>query len=170
MTDFFCIPNFVILWNKNSKVGREMSGSFYGRYENSVSNRRISIPVQFREKFSLDAEMTVVATHWRLPNIIIYPLDTWNKKRDNLSKLDVSEEEKLEMALLSECAAEITLEGPGRILVPQYLLDYAEIKDKVIILGSGDKMIFWNPERFEQHILRIYQLYKTYPDNRDFLL
>ena len=45
-----------------------------------------------------------------------------------------------------------------------------EIKDKVVILGSGDKMILWNPEYFEKHIAQIQQLYKTYPDNADFLL
>lgn len=147
-----------------------MSKSFYGRYENSVSNRRISIPAQFRDKFSLDSEMTVIATHWRLPNIIVYPLDTWNKKREKMLSPDVSEKEKLSIAILSECASEIAIEGPGRILVPQFLLDYAEIKDKVIILGSGDKMILWNPEYFEKHIARIQQLYKTYPDNTDLLL
>jgi len=38
----------------------------------------------------------------------------------------------------------------GRITVPQAFLDYAKIKDKVLIIGAFDKLVFWNPELFEE--------------------
>jgi len=43
-------------------------------------------------------------------------------------------------------APPVLCDGQGRITIPQDFLDYAKIKDKVLIAGGFDKLIFWNPD------------------------
>ncbi len=43
-------------------------------------------------------------------------------------------------------APPVQCDGQGRISIPQEFLNYAKIKDKILITGGFDKLIFWNPD------------------------
>ena len=49
-------------------------------------------------------------------------------------------------------AEEVSLDGQGRISLPKSLSDYAEIGDKVLIIGAMDRIELWNPEQFAHYL------------------
>jgi DNA-binding transcriptional regulator/RsmH inhibitor MraZ len=49
-------------------------------------------------------------------------------------------------------AAILTIEGPGRILLPKNLVEIAGITDKVIFLGEGKYFSLWSSENFEKYL------------------
>ena len=40
----------------------------------------------------------------------------------------------------------------GRIIIPKEHLDYAQIKEEVLIVGLGSRIELWNPELFDKSI------------------
>lgn len=128
-----------------------MSGQFIGYFENAVHKQRVIIPAAFKKKFSEEARRTVVITLGPLNTIAIFPLDCWNSFLD---KLAAGSEDDLELRtqLIDFAVTEQELEGPGRVRIPDQLLEEANISESVIIKGELHYISLWNPEEF--HALR----------------
>ncbi|MFP4368882.1 MAG: division/cell wall cluster transcriptional repressor MraZ, partial [Candidatus Kapaibacterium sp.] len=47
---------------------------------------------------------------------------------------------------------EATLDGQQRISVPKKLLEFAGIKNKVMIVGMVDRIELWDPEEFDKYL------------------
>jgi MraZ protein len=43
------------------------------------------------------------------------------------------------------------MDGQSRVIIPPHLLEYAKIEKDVLILGSLNKIEFWNPVIYEQY-------------------
>lgn len=124
-----------------------MSGQFIGYFENAVHKQRVIIPAAFKKKFSEEARRTVVVTLGPLNTIAIFPLDCWNSFLDKLAAGD-DEDLELRTQLIDFAVTEQELEGPGRIRIPEQLLEEANISDSVIIKGELHYISLWNPEEF----------------------
>ncbi len=120
-----------------------------GRYENSITNRRVSIPLTFRKLLSPSARMQLVAVRGRLKTIYIFPLDNWKTLETKLENGEDNEKELLRKFRIY--ATSLSIEGPGRILLPKTLLDIADINSKVIFLGEGNFFSIWNIENFQRY-------------------
>jgi division/cell wall cluster transcriptional repressor MraZ len=127
-----------------------MSGSFLGQFKNSITNRRVSIPQALRDQFSPASKNRVVAVRGRHNTIYIFPLDNWKELEAKLEQGDGNEKELLKAFRLY--AAILTIEGPGRILLPKNLVEIAGITDKVIFLGEGKYFSLWSSENFEKYL------------------
>lgn len=130
-----------------------MSGTFLGQFENSVTNRRVSIPLSFRKQFSPASKMRVIAGRGMRNTISIFPWDNWKEMEARLEKGTDAEKNFLKKFRLY--AALLTIEGPGRILLPKNLLDIANITTKIIILGEGKHFSLWNPDNFKKYLAEI---------------
>jgi len=49
----------------------------------------------------------------------------------------------------------------GRIYLPSHLVKYAKIEKEVLILGTIDKLEFWNPQRFAAELEKYLQKKQT---------
>lgn len=47
-------------------------------------------------------------------------------------------------------AAEVTFDAQGRILLPQYLKDFAEIKKDVVIVGVSNRIEIWAKDKWQE--------------------
>ena len=127
-----------------------MSGEFLGTFKNSVNKLKwITIPAAFKKKFSTQAKQTVVITLGPNTDIAIYPLDNWKDKIEIL-KNGTERDKQLLSNLRTFASSEQKMEQNGRIKIGSELLEIANIKDKVIIKGSGNYISVWSPQNFEQ--------------------
>lgn len=128
-----------------------MSGEFLGTYENSVNKQKwITIPANFKKKFSPMAKLTVIVTIGPEENIAIYPLDNWDEKVSALKKGELREKTLLD-TLRSFATSEQKMETNGRIKIGDELLEIGGIEDKVIIKGEGNYISVWNPDRYLEY-------------------
>ncbi|MFC1887234.1 division/cell wall cluster transcriptional repressor MraZ [Candidatus Cloacimonadota bacterium] len=128
-----------------------MSGEFLGTYENSVNKQKwITIPANFKKKFSPMAKLTVIVTIGPEENIAVYPLDNWDDKIDQLKKGETRERSLLD-TLRSFAGSEQRMEANGRIRISNELLEIAGIEDKVIIKGEGNYISVWNPTSYLEY-------------------
>ena len=47
-------------------------------------------------------------------------------------------------------ACDVVCDKQGRILIPDYLKSYAEIKEQVMIIGVSDRIEIWSKEKWQE--------------------
>jgi MraZ protein len=52
--------------------------------------------------------------------------------------------------LMFSSAERVDVDKVGRILLPQYLRDLAQLKNEVMLVGVGDYFEIWSPENWEK--------------------
>lgn len=122
---------------------------FFGRFDHSLDSKgRVILPARFRSAFDATAYLTA---HDR------YCLGLWTpeafeeefalvRSRENHSDAD-----RARSRLWMSSASEEKLDAQGRIMIPARLREYAavDIDSPVVVVGSGDRIELWNPDRWE---------------------
>ncbi|WP_456324970.1 division/cell wall cluster transcriptional repressor MraZ [Desulfonauticus submarinus] len=82
--------------------------------------------------------------------VVGYPLPEWEEIEKSFSSLNMANKlfRDFHRFFLSG-AMEVCLDKQGRILVPPYLREYAQLRKDVILAGVGRKFEIWDMERFE---------------------
>lgn len=117
---------------------------FLGEYEYKVDNKgRLPLPPKFRQE--LGGELMVTRGVERC--IVLYTAAEWRKLADQLASQTVSPSKlrKLNRVLFG-AAFSLTLDGQGRIALPQPLRQYAQIEDTAVIVGANNCVEIWNSE------------------------
>lgn len=115
-----------------------------------------------RRNISPEANSTFVVTRGLEKCLYGYPLDEWRKLEDSIKALNqTSEEDRFSMRMLLQYSEELTLDGQFRILIPRTLLEYADIKKEVYIIGVLDHIELWDPQNFKRYIDSMKKSYET---------
>lgn len=135
---------------------------FRGQFTYSIDSKgRISIPAKLRKHISPDANDTFVMTRGISNCIDIYPLDQWQYIEDKLLQLNSFQPDEARfLRMFVQFAAEDKMDSQSRILVPQTLIDYAQIKNEVLILGALKKIEVWNPKVYDDYLKQSPQTYE----------
>ena len=128
---------------------------FMGEYHPSFDEKgRIAIPARLRKAFGEDSAISklVIAPSFD-KCIMAFRESEWKDFVQNkLMALSQGEQKnRMKMRFLMGGAAECELDKQGRILIPANLIEYAEIKDEVTILGVFDKIEIWGTQVYNQH-------------------
>ncbi len=122
--------------------------NFFGFSTNSVDSKgRVFVPTKWRGKISESVMLHIglgregEGRYLELTNIEIF-----QKLIDRVTKLSATNRryEALKRNLFGK-TEEITLDKQYRILLPKHLIEYAELDDEIIMIGSGDHIQLWNP-------------------------
>lgn len=130
---------------------------FKGKYEHSIDDKgRVSLPSRMRKSLSSEAQDAFVITRGHETCLYLYPMDTWNTVEEDIRKrLNVhKEQDRLFMRTLLMWAHEVGLDKQARFPIPQELLDFAQIKGSVLLIGALDKIEVWSPDVFTQYLER----------------
>lgn len=121
---------------------------FLGSYEHTLDDKgRVSLPASFRRE-AADQRFVLVQPY--APALALYPESEWMEVERRLTEL-VGKNPKARMYVLSVVsnAVEVTLDGQGRILIPQRFQEAAELSGSVLVVGAIDKVELWNPDLFQ---------------------
>ena len=117
-----------------------------GRYEYSLDAKsRVTFPPKMR------AEMgeTFYITKWLDGCIICYAEAEWNRIAEILKAKSVVKTRDIQRMLYAN-AMDVTPDKQGRILLPQYLKNHANITKDVIIIGAGNHVEIWDKAAYEK--------------------
>ena len=137
--------------------------SFKGSDTYSVDAKgRVSIPSKMRRNISADARSTFVVTRGLEKCLYAYPLDEWKKLEDSIQNLQqASDQDRFYMRMLMQWSEELVADSQYRLLIPQSLLEFAEIKNEVYFIGVLDHIELWNPANFKRYIESMKQSYEN---------
>ncbi len=117
---------------------------FLGEYAHTIDEKgRITLPAKYRA----DLASGVVVTRGLDKCLFVFPLEEWKKLSDKISALPLTDGQAREFRrLLFSGATDAELDKQGRVLLPQYLRDYAALDGNVIVAGLNTHMEIWAPD------------------------
>ncbi|MDD5606421.1 MAG: division/cell wall cluster transcriptional repressor MraZ [Candidatus Pacebacteria bacterium] len=122
---------------------------FIGEYSYNIDQKkRLSVPAKFRKDLGKEAVITKGIDNC----LILYPLKVWEQKTKQLESMPTAKKEAREFArIMLSGASEVELDKLGRILIPDFLKDYALLEKNVCILGLSNKIEIWDEKRWQDH-------------------
>jgi len=131
---------------------------FRGFYQHVLDDRkRLAIPSQFRTTVVHESDSKVVLTPGYDQEIAIFALTTWEQREESeLLSLSMDRvQARRYRRHFTFGIKEDHLDGQGRILIPQFLLEHSGITKDVIIVGEIDYFTLWSPEHYNTFIQEI---------------
>ena len=131
-------------WEKFFLLG--ITEMFIGEYTYTIdSKRRIAIPSKFRPGLGKKAVITRGIDNC----LVIYPLEEWKKLSQKLESLPASRSDARRFVrIMLSGAVDVLLDKLGRILVPDYLKEYAGLKKSVCLIGISNRIEIWDEQRW----------------------
>ncbi|MGD0229425.1 MAG: division/cell wall cluster transcriptional repressor MraZ [Syntrophorhabdales bacterium] len=153
-----------------------------GRYEYAIDDKgRLSIPAKFRDILAsrCEPQKRRIEDHYIterasakktagppvelkliLTNldgcIVAYPESEWEELQGRIARSAIARKEaKNFLRFFYSGASDCPIDRLGRILIPQYLRNYAAIKKNVVIVGMTTKIEIWAEEAWSEVMNRV---------------
>ena len=84
--------------------------------------------------------------------LVLYPLPVWERESQKLQTAlnPYNREHNRFLRKFFSDTAQISLDANNRLLLPRRLLDIVSIDRDIVLLGAGNKIELWNPEKLQQ--------------------
>ena len=122
---------------------------FIGEYRHNLdSKNRIIIPVKFRDGLG----ETFIVNKGLDGCLAVYTEDKWMSMLNSLEKIPSTKREaRLYMRALTSKAQECSLDNQGRIQLPPFLVQTAELNKNCVVIGAGDHVEIWPQETWDAY-------------------
>jgi len=120
-----------------------------GEYKHTIdAKKRLAIPAKFRKELGKGAVLTR-----GLDNCLaLYPQKEWKTMADKLSKLPQGQTDARGFnRIILAGAADVEFDSLGRILVPDYLKEYAGLGKNIVIAGVYNRLEIWDELRWQEY-------------------
>lgn len=120
-----------------------------GEYTHNIdAKKRLAVPAKLRKELG---EKTILTRG--LDNcLFLYPMQEWQKLTEKLAQLPVGQgDTRSFLRLMLAGAVEVELDQLGRILIPDYLKNYAGLRQKVVLTGVYNRLEIWDEERWTNY-------------------
>ena len=122
---------------------------FIGEYKHSVDvKKRLALPSKFRKELG----KSVVVTRGLDSCLFVYSMHEWEKLAQKLGTMPIGESNTRSFVrLMLAGAVDVTSDSQGRILIPDYLKEYAEIRKDVIVAGLFNRLEVWDEKKWSTY-------------------
>lgn len=122
---------------------------FIGEYSYTIDQKkRIAIPSKFRK----DLGKKAIVTRGLDNCLTVYSAEEWKKISKKLESLPNSQIDARSFArIMLSGAVDVALDKLGRILIPDFLKNYASLKKNVAILGLSNRIEIWNETMWKEY-------------------
>ncbi len=117
-----------------------------GEFECKLDTKgRMMIPAGLKKQLPEAESEGLVINRGFKKYLVIYTKQEWNNKLDELNKLNQYETKSIEfIRYFTRGATELIPDSTGRVNLPQLLLDYAGIKNDVVLTCQLNKIEVWD--------------------------
>lgn len=117
-----------------------------GTYTHSVDDKgRVIIPVKFKKELGLEFVITAGFDD----TLMIMSMQEWEKFLEKVfSNAPISQTRRLRRFFHGNMH-EVSTDKQGRMQIPQQLRERIGIEDEVVLVGGGEMIEIWTPERWE---------------------
>lgn len=122
---------------------------FIGEYSHNIDpKKRLAVPSKFR----VELGTTAVVTRGLDKCLFVYPMRIWETLAEKLGTMPVGESgTRSFIRLMLAGASDVEIDKQGRILIPDYLKEYANLDKDVIIVGLFNRLEIWNAEDWREY-------------------
>ncbi len=120
---------------------------FLGQFQHTIDEKgRMTIPVRFRELL----EDGAFITEGFESNLMVLRKENFDAMSNNVEKESLTNPRAREFKrIIYGGAREIEFDRAGRILIPAFLRETAQLTNDAIVVGMGDSFEIWSPENWK---------------------
>lgn len=124
-----------------------------GEYVHTLDpKKRLSLPAKFRKEMG----KSVVVTRGLDKCLFVYPIKQWEHISKKIAELSIGQADSrgFNRFLLSG-AVETEVDSAGRVLIPDFLKDFAGLTEKVVVTGVHSRVEVWDEKAWNEYKGRI---------------
>jgi MraZ protein len=132
------------LWAAPKKIAM-----LIGEHTHTIDpKKRIAIPAKFRKEIG----EKVVVTHGLDNCLFIYPIVQWNAIAEKLANLPIGQADTRGFnRFMLAGAVETDVDSLGRILIPDFLKQFAGLKERVVMAGVHTRIEVWDEDTWKTY-------------------
>ena len=125
---------------------------FYGEYLHSIDRKgRLILPSKFREVAKGNFIEKFFVTRGLDKCLFMFAEEEWRAQEQKFKAVSFTKQEsRIFNRLYFSGAVDLSPDRQGRILLPQYLKDFAEIKKEVMIVGISNRIEIWGKDKWQE--------------------
>ena len=122
---------------------------FIGEYQHNIDpKKRLALPSKFRKELGTK----VVVTRGLDKCLFVYPIKTWKELAEKLGTLPMGESSTRSFVrLMLAGAVDSDVDSQGRILLPEYLKEYAGLDRAVTVAGLFNRLEIWDDAKWKEY-------------------
>lgn len=112
------------------------------------TKKRLSLPAKFRKELG----KTVVVTRGLDTSLFVYSVKEWKKFTEKLSELSMGQSDTRSFnRFILGGAVEVDIDSAGRILIPDFLKEFAGLEQKVVVVGLSHRVELWDEIKWNNY-------------------
>jgi MraZ protein len=117
-----------------------------GEHNHTLDDKkRLSLPSKFRKELGTE----VIITHGLDHCLFVYSKQEWKKFSEKISELSMGQKDSRSFTrFILGSAVESTIDKAGRVLIPDFLKDFARLSEKVVVVGLGARAEIWSDKEW----------------------
>ena len=125
---------------------------FYGEYFHSIDRKgRLILPAKFRETAKAHFIERFFVTRGLDKCLFMFSEEEWRSQENKLKAMPFTKQQSRTFnRLYFSGAVEVVFDSQGRILLPQNLKEYAEIKKDAVIVGVSSRIEIWAKDKWHE--------------------
>ena len=122
---------------------------FIGEYSHNLDEKgRIAVP----KKFRLDLKQGAVVTKGLDNCLFLYTKKEWQKLAEKLANLPFAQANNRAFSrLMLAGAMDVNIDKQGRIILPDYLRQYASLKKEITVAGLYSRLELWDVTKWNEY-------------------
>ena len=119
---------------------------FYGEYQHTIDRKgRLILPSKFREAAKGSFIDKFFVTRGLDKCLFMFSEEEWKSQENKLKGLSFTNQQARSFnRLYFSGACDVVPDRQGRIIIPPYLKDFAQIKKEVVVLGVSNRIEIWS--------------------------
>ncbi|MFC1549146.1 division/cell wall cluster transcriptional repressor MraZ [Candidatus Omnitrophota bacterium] len=125
---------------------------FYGEYSHSLDRKsRLIIPARFREIIAEKGIERFYINRGLDECLFMFPESEWKAQEAKFKEMSFTKREVRKFSrLFFAGAVEVVPDKQWRILIPDYLKEYAQLARNVMILGVSNRIEIWDKKKWQE--------------------
>jgi MraZ protein len=122
---------------------------FIGEYAHNLDDKgRIAVPKKFRSDLSKGA----VVTRGLDSCLFLYTKKEWTKLAEKLASLPFAQSNTRAFSrLMLAGAMDVEIDAQGRIILPEYLRQYAGLNKEITVAGLYNRLELWDSVKWSEY-------------------
>jgi MraZ protein len=125
-------------------IKKQVEQMFLGRYEHAIDEKgRLTIPVRYRDLLANGSFLCQGFDR----NLMVLTASSFEQISERVNEISLTDPVARQLKRLIFSSAErLEFDRAGRMLLPQFLREAAQLQDNAVIVGVGDYFEIWSPK------------------------
>ncbi|MCM8772184.1 MAG: division/cell wall cluster transcriptional repressor MraZ [Candidatus Omnitrophica bacterium] len=134
---------------------------YFGEYRGKIDKQgRVVIPSKLRELIKKDGSNNVYITKGIEKCLFVFTEKIFEEQGEKINDLSFTKgNPRIFTRFFYSGSYKEKIDGQGRILIPSKLIEYAEIKENIVIIGAGKRIEIWDEKNWENFYNQHFSFY-----------